>query len=114
MADPPERPPSRSGRIGPRAEEAIERYVVRAEIYVAALTRKADREAEAFEESGTPASELLTLWDWKDDQTHDALRTYRRRLAQMAHRGLYTGPTLLKRILPDGSLEPIRFPEDQR
>ena len=87
---------------------------MRAEIYVAALTRKADREAEAFEESGAPASELLTLWDLKDDQTHDTLRTYRRRLAQMAHRGLYEGPTTLKRVLRDGSLEPIQFPEDMR
>lgn len=100
--------------VPPRAEEAIERYVVRAEIYVAALTRKADREAEAFAESGAPASELLTLWELKDDQTHDALRTYRRRLAQMAHRGLYAGPTTLKRLLPDGSIEPIYFPEDSR
>ena len=87
---------------------------MRAEIYVAALTRKADREAEAFIESGAPASELLTLWDVKDDQAHDALRTYRRRLIQMAHRGLYAGPTTLKRMLPDGSLEPISFPEDRR
>jgi hypothetical protein len=104
----------RSPRVEPRAEEAIERYVVRAEIYVAALTRKANREAEAFVESGTPASELLTLWDVKDDQTNDALRTYRRRLAQMAHRGLYPGPTTLKRFRPDGSLEPIHLPEDGR
>src|SRR5687768_17018902 len=100
--------------LHPRAEEAIERYVVRAEIYVAALTRKANREAAAFVESGAPASELLTLWELKDDQTYDALRTYRRRLAQMAHRGLYEGPTTLKRLRPDGSLETVHFPEDGR
>ena len=98
----------------PRPEDAIERYVTRALIYVAALTRKAQREAAHFAETGAPASELLTIADLKSDQTADALRTYRRRLAQMAHRGLYAGPTTLKRLLPDGTQEPIHLPEDLR
>lgn len=98
----------------PRAEDAIERYVTRAEIYVAALTRKAHREAAVFTETGAAASELLTIAELKSDQTGDALRSYRRRLAQMAHRGLYAGPTTLKRLLPDGTLDPIHFPEDTK
>ena len=93
------------GQAQGRIEGAVERYVQRADIYVAALTRKSEREAAQYAETGTLPAEITALGELKSDQTDEALRAYRRRLAEMARRGLYAGPVQLRRIRPDGSWE---------
>ena len=95
-----------------RVERAVERYVERADVYVAALTRKSEREAAIYLETGLNAAEIMALGELKSDHTDDALRSYRRRLAQLAHRGLYAGPVRLQRLRDDGTWEPLRLPGD--
>ena len=97
---------------GERVERAVERYVQRADIYVAALTRKSEREAALYEETGAPAAEITGMGELKSDQTDDTLRAYRRRLAELARRGLYSGPVQLRRIRPDGSWENLHLRGD--
>jgi hypothetical protein len=95
-----------------RVERAVERYVQRADIYVAALTRKSEREARIYEETGIHAADLTALGELKSDQTSDVLRSYRRRLYELSRRGLYAGPAQLKRMREDGSWEPLHLPGD--
>ena len=95
-----------------RVERAVERYVQRADIYVAALTRKSEREAALYEETGALPAEITGLGELKSDQTDDALRAYRRRLAELARRGLYSGPVQLRRIRADGSWENLHLRGD--
>ncbi|HEU5315577.1 MAG TPA: hypothetical protein VFX49_05665 [Chloroflexota bacterium] len=110
--------PAESDDAGPelsraeRVERAVERYVQRADIYVAALTRKSEREAALYEETGALPAEITGLGELKSDQTDDALRAYRRRLAELARRGLYSGPIQLRRIRPDGSWENLHLRGD--
>lgn len=95
-----------------RVERAVERYVERADVYVAALTRKSEREAAIYLETGLHAAEITALGELKSDRIEDTLRSYRRRLAQMAHRGLYAGPVRLQRQREDGSWEALHLPGD--
>ena len=95
-----------------RVEQAVERYVQRADVYVAALTRKSVREAALYEETGTLPAEITGLGELKSDQTEEALRAYRRRLAEMARRGFYAGSVQLKRIRADGSWETLHLRGD--
>jgi hypothetical protein len=105
-------PPHEGLSDAERVEGAVERYVQRAAVYVAALTRKSEREAALYAETGTLPAEIMALGELKSDQTEEALRAYRRRLAEMARRGLYAGPVQLRRIRADGSWETLHLRGD--
>ena len=96
-----------------RAEYAIDYYLAASDAETAMRTRQSLREAAAFLASGVPAAQLLTpLAHVKADDTHDRLRAYRARLAYLARRGRYGGPTDLRRLRADGSWAPLRLPGD--
>ena len=95
------------------AERAIDRYLAWADGSAAALTRKSAREAAWYQQTGEPARVLVAgLAHLKTDATDARLRDDRVWLWELKQRGVYEGPTALRRLRPDGSWEPLRLPGD--
>lgn len=81
--------------------------------YVAVLTDISEREASRYRATGEPQSRIeVGLAQEKSDLTDVRLIAYRERLRQLARTAGYDGPTVLKRMRPDGSWEPLALPSD--
>ena len=88
--------------------DAMDRYIARRDTYVSALTRKSEREAAHYLNTGEATADIITpLVEAKEDGTQRALAAYRERLLRLAEHGRYAGPITLRRMRRDGSWEPI-------
>ena len=95
------------------AERAIDRYLAWTDGSAAALTRKSEREAAWYQQTGEPApARVAGLAHLKTDETDARLRDYRVWLWELKQHGRYDGPTDLQRMRPDGSWEPLHLPRD--
>ncbi len=90
-----------------KRRDPITRYLYVMQRAATAWTARAEREAQQFAQTGEH-QQIHQLFDVRDDERRTALLLARYegwlRLAQ--REGRYTGSTVLKRMLADGSSEP--------